>query len=237
MSKFFTTLVALAASSTLQAGWLGLGTNEIDLVRNGVLSIDNSVTVGQLLNSNALVCSNKEWRKFTSDNNRVIVEFSCLFPKEKAAFQRLKNVANTSTSQEILRTYPGVLDFDIKLRAQFIVSADKKSFKSGWNDIEFCYSDGKSAGLFSAVYEKERAQYNKLVLLNNMNVMGGGRAFPGLKNKPQKQDAIRALYGGEKIVDGNFFSSSFVFTPEEKESVLKNHTDSEIGFGFFLKRE
>lgn len=234
MKKKFIALVAIATTSCgAQASWFG--SNEIDLVRDGVLDADRSVTVGQLLNSNNLICANKKWEKFTSSSNRTVVEFSCQFPKEVAAFQKLKSVENKKKSQELLSKYPGVLDFDIEYRAQFIISADKKTFDSGWNDIVFCYSDGKEAGVFSALYENEVKEYNRLVNLNNLYVMGGGAAFPGLRNKPKRYDLLlQSLYKGDKLIDGDWASSTFSYTPEGKQGVLEKHIN---GIGIYLKRK
>ena len=49
--------------------------SNIEKVKNSVINFDKSITIGQAFD-NWNNCKNKQWNKFTTDNQRQIVEFT-----------------------------------------------------------------------------------------------------------------------------------------------------------------
>ena len=125
----------------------GCGDPNIDTVKKGVLGVDKTRTVEQLLGAKL---DDMKWNTFTSDDNRTVVEvigvwkgsqYRDLIKKwENAA----KKVANSRDNGEIfagsfaagaLTTVAPLLPLDgDTLRLQFIIHADGENF-------EFCYGE------------------------------------------------------------------------------------------------
>lgn len=56
--------------------FLGCGDRKVEMVKNGVLNFDKSLTVGEAFD-NYKYCKNVKWESFTTDNGREIVQVTC----------------------------------------------------------------------------------------------------------------------------------------------------------------
>ena len=56
--------------------------SNISTVKNGFLKIDESVSIGDAIDNWKACKDGVEWREFTTDNNKDIVEAKCFFLKK-----------------------------------------------------------------------------------------------------------------------------------------------------------
>ncbi len=69
---------------------VGCGQDDVSLVKNGVLGIDKSLTVGKAID-NYGACSSVTWESFVTDNGRKMVEADCQLTEEAKEYVFYKN--------------------------------------------------------------------------------------------------------------------------------------------------
>ena len=69
--------------------------SNIEKVKNSVINFDKSITIGQAFD-NWNNCKNKQWNKFTTDNQRQIVEFTCKINTLDCTIQWAINLDDTT---------------------------------------------------------------------------------------------------------------------------------------------
>lgn len=110
--------------------------NNISTVKNGTMSIDESLTIGQAFD-NWNECENSKWDSIVEKNGRNIVVFSC-------AFKNIKSEINTLfQNNQITKLEFSLLDLkNAKFEIKWAINADKKSFKVDDIKVTYLWSDG-----------------------------------------------------------------------------------------------
>ncbi len=97
---------------------VGCGQDDISLVKNGVLGIDKSLTVGKAID-NYGACSSVTWQKFETDNGRKIVEADCQLTEEAKEYvlynahiedSRVSAYEKTGFPSTIVNVFKSILD-------------------------------------------------------------------------------------------------------------------------------
>ena len=97
----------------------GCGNPNIDTVKKGVLGVDKTRTVEQLLGAKL---DNMKWNTFTSDDNRTVVEVIGVWK-------------DSQYRSSFIKRWESMFPWDgDTLRLQFIIHADGENF-------EFCYGE------------------------------------------------------------------------------------------------
>ncbi|MDN5053888.1 hypothetical protein [Aliarcobacter butzleri] len=103
----------------------------IKIVRDGTMSIDESLTIGQAFD-NWEECENNKWNSIVEKNGRNIVEFNCDLKNIKSEIKTLFD-NNTITKNEF-----SLLDLkNAQFKVRWAINTDKKSFKI--DDIKITY--------------------------------------------------------------------------------------------------
>lgn len=116
----------------------GCGSNPIDLVKDGILNFDKSITVGNAFDRYNYFRKN-DWKFFESTQKRKIVQFSAIID--------LNNILQNAKDREEFTTdaYKATLWNKIKsitYIAQFIIDYDMKGFKLGYSGLEIILKNG-----------------------------------------------------------------------------------------------
>ena len=82
MNKIIKIIIAIFFIGIIFIFFLGnnnteLVKNDVELVKNGVLDYDKSITVGEAFDNWKVCKENIVWKAFQTDNKRRIVQFSC----------------------------------------------------------------------------------------------------------------------------------------------------------------
>ena len=103
----------------------------IKIVKDGTMSIDESLTIGQAFD-NWEECENNKWNSIVEKNGRNIVEFNCDLKNIKSEIKTLFD-NNTITKNEF-----SLLDLkNAQFKVRWAINTDKKSFKI--DDIKITY--------------------------------------------------------------------------------------------------
>jgi uncharacterized lipoprotein YehR (DUF1307 family) len=139
MLGMFAALVALFVA--------GCGDTNVDLVKNGILEIDETRTVEQLLGAKL---NNMKWKSFKGDDNRTIVEVTGIWkdPAFRTQIEELQEAAKkfgSNNNADILSASVAIgalqlapmlpLDGEDMLLIQFIIHADGEKFEFGYGEI------------------------------------------------------------------------------------------------------
>lgn len=130
-------------------------TGNINTVKNGTMSIDESLTIGQAFD-NWNECENNKWDSIVEKNGRNIVVFSC-------TFKNIKSEINTLfQNNQITKLEFSLLDLkNAKFEIKWAINADKKSFKVDDIKVNYLWSDGLektynvNQSFLSAIYKNE----------------------------------------------------------------------------------
>lgn len=108
----------------------------IDTVKNGTMSIDESLTIGQAFD-NWNECENNQWDSIVEKNGRNIVVFSCTFKNIKS------EISNLFQNNQITKLEFSFLDLkNAKFEIKWAINTDKKSFKVDDIKVTYLWSDG-----------------------------------------------------------------------------------------------
>ena len=103
----------------------------IKILKDGTMSIDESLTIGQAFD-NWEECENNKWNSIVEKNGRNIVEFNCDLKNIKSEIKTLFD-NNTITKNEF-----SLLDLkNAQFKVRWAINTDKKSFKI--DDIKITY--------------------------------------------------------------------------------------------------
>ena len=127
----------------------------IDTVKNGTMSIDESLTIGQAFD-NWNECENNKWDSIVEKNGRNIVVFSC-------TFKNIKSEINTLFQNNLIEKYNfSLLDLkNAKFEIKWAINTDKKSFKVDDIKVTYLWSDGLentynvNQSFLSTIYKNE----------------------------------------------------------------------------------
>ncbi len=108
----------------------GCSQNPVDTVKNGVLEMDSSVTVGDAFGGYHYFDAT-QWETFQDPQNRQIVEFNATFEYDQFADTKLEGMTLTADMLKKGRRKMG--DLEITYTAQFAISKDKKSFNLSYS--------------------------------------------------------------------------------------------------------
>lgn len=107
----------------------------IKIVRDGTMSIDESLTIGQAFD-NWEECENNKWNSIVEKNGRNIVEFNCDLKNIKSEIKTLFD-NNTITKNEF-----SLLDLkNAQFKVRWAINTDKKSFKIDYIKITYLWMD------------------------------------------------------------------------------------------------
>lgn len=108
----------------------------IKIVRNGTMTIDESLTIGQAFD-NWKECENNQWKSIIEDNGRNIVEFNCNLKNIKSEIKTLFE------SDKITKLKFSLLDLaNVKFEIKWAINTDKKGFKVDDIKIIYLWTDG-----------------------------------------------------------------------------------------------
>ena len=170
--KFFLLIVMTCVAMTL-----GCSSSPEDSVKNGVLKIEPSVTVGDAFNGYKYF-STKEWKAFKDSQNRQIVEFRGKVDIDKYSGTSLPLVG-TLTKEKIKRAKEKLGNPVFTYVAQFVVYKNGKTFELRYNGVHISRMDARTGKkkeddvpflfLFNlgAVYKNSPLPYVFNVLLRN----------------------------------------------------------------------
>ena len=153
--------------------------SNINTVKKGTMSIDESLTIGQAFD-NWNECENNKWDSIVEKNGRNIVVFSC-------TFKNIKSEINTLFQKnQITKLEFSLLDLNnAKFEIKWAINTDKKSFKVDDIKVTYLWSDGLektysvNQSFLSTVYRNEPfAGYKGISLLT----------FKDLANEYYKQN-------------------------------------------------
>ena len=127
----------------------------IDTVKNGTMSIDESLTIGQAFD-NWNECENNKWDSIVEKNGRNIVVFSC-------TFKNIKSEINTLFQNNLIEKYNfSLLDLkNAKFEIKWAINTDKKGFKVDDIKVTYLWSDGLektynvNQSFLSTIYKNE----------------------------------------------------------------------------------
>ena len=127
----------------------------IDTVKNGTMSIDESLTIGQAFD-NWNECENSKWDSIVEKNGRNIVVFSC-------TFKNIKSEINTLFQNNLIEKYNfSLLDLkNAKFEIKWAINTDKKGFKVDDIKVTYLWSDGLektynvNQSFLSTIYKNE----------------------------------------------------------------------------------
>jgi len=111
----------------------GCSSNPEEVVKNGTLQIDSSVTVGDALNGYQYF-DDREWKSFEDPQKRQVVEFNGAVDYDKFADTELEGMQLTSDMVKKAKQKLG--DIAITYEAQFAVSKDGKTFELKYSGIK-----------------------------------------------------------------------------------------------------
>jgi hypothetical protein len=126
--------------------------DDIDIVQNGVMSFNKSITVGQAFNNWRACKSNDTWHSFKTANGRRVVEFVC----DKKNVKKL--VKSLKVKKEFIIT-------SIKETYQWIVNQDD-SFQANNIQTETIWADGKKLSFPEYIVKNFNERF-KMVYNNN----------------------------------------------------------------------
>ena len=145
---FIPAAVLLAGVVIVVFVMVGCSDKNVDLVKSGVLEIDETRTVEQLLSAKF---RKLKWRSFTSDDNRTVVEVTgvrTFSAREKEEYEesvrKLRSSKNNPKNDPLggfgsimattqLAILPLIPQDGDRILIQFVISADKEAF-----DVQYC---------------------------------------------------------------------------------------------------
>jgi len=152
----------IASAFTLMLTSCGISGNDVDLVKNGVLDIDKSRTVGQVLDGWE-ACKTTKWQSFKSQKGRTIVEFNCSSKLDGIEKIKKRQLGKPKKSLEVS---------SINRSFQFTINQDE-AFEVSYSGLQVAWEDGtkyihKPTKTLKAVLEKlEEVYNNKKSILGN----------------------------------------------------------------------
>lgn len=151
----------------------GCADSDIQGVKNGVLSLDNTRTVEAALNA---VMKDVKWRKFVSDSNSTVVEVTGVWKDDiyakvyKHTLKKMKAIDPNFDESDLSATLSGIMIFKLfpfpgdKVLLQFALSADGKSFQFAYGEMKDKYIELKD--ISGNVVKKIEANSTSINTLN-----------------------------------------------------------------------
>jgi len=148
----------------------------VQMVKNGTLDVDKSVTVGNALDGYKYF-GDKKWTLIEDDQKRTIVQFEATFAQEKYIGLKVEDY-EVVTAEKLQKDKAEIPDLACKFTVQFMVSADGKSFELGSVTSKVTGTDkktgkpfdqdasGEASQDFLRIYQNQPAVSVALVLLN-----------------------------------------------------------------------
>lgn len=127
------TIAIVALALFLPIIFTGCGSNPEDVVKNGTLQIDSSVTVGDALNGYQYF-DDHEWKSFEDPQKRQIVEFNGTLDFDKFYDSELQGIKLTADMVKKAKKKLG--DLAMTYEAQFAVSKDGKTFELRYSGVK-----------------------------------------------------------------------------------------------------
>ena len=122
-------VVVLNPDGTWKYIWLKKSATREDIVKNGVLNIDPSVTVGDALNGYKYF-GHTDWKSFEDSQKRRIVEFNGIFDYDKFSDTKTEQLPTVVlTADNIHKMKERSQGLKIAYVAQFSISRDGEAFE------------------------------------------------------------------------------------------------------------
>ena len=154
----------------LVLGLNGCG-NNADLVKNGIMNFNKTITVGEAFD-NWKDCKSHKWKSFETDNKTSVVEFRCERKNTKEYMNKVKNLLSNNKKEETLH-----LDIESNIQIfQWTINKDN-TFQINNVQVETVWSDGKKFSDSQQPIEQLKAVYNNEITwdLNNLNKSTAGQ--------------------------------------------------------------
>ena len=145
--------------------------NDIDLVKDGVMNFNKTITVGEAFD-NWNNCEDSKWDSFETDNHTRVVEFTC---EEKGAKEFMNKVKSFLSKKE--QEKASYLDIKSGTRIfQWTINKDD-TFQIDNVQVETVWSDGKKFSDSQKPMEQLKSVYNNEITWdeNNLNEMTAGQ--------------------------------------------------------------
>ena len=145
--------------------------DDIDLVKNGVINFNKTITVGEAFD-NWKDCKNSKWDSFETDNHIRVVEFTCDKKNVKEYFSKVKSFL--SKKEQKKADYLDVVSN--KQIFQWTINKDD-TFQIDNVQVETTWADGKKFTDSQKPMEQLRSVYNNETTFNlsEINKMTAGQ--------------------------------------------------------------
>lgn len=134
--------------------------SDIDLVKNGVMNFNKTITVGEAFD-NWNDCANSKWDSFETDNHIKVVEFTCEKKNVKEYFSKLKSFLSKKKQKKA--DYLDVVSN--KQIFQWTINKDD-TFQIDNVQVETTWSDGKKFSDSQKPMEQLQSVYNNETTFN-----------------------------------------------------------------------
>jgi len=138
--------------------------SDIDMVKNGVMNFNKTITVGEAFD-NWNDCANSKWDSFETDNHIKVVEFTCEKKNVKEYFAKLKSFL--PKKKQAKATY-----LDIKSNKQIFQWTINKddTFQIDNVQVETVWADGKKFSDSQKPMKQLQNVYNNKITWNESDL-------------------------------------------------------------------